>query len=298
MNQNLYIAFFMVLIWFTVMALPLTPFPPLVGYLFLILSLLHLLKVAPTARKLKDGVEVQEIMSSSTLLWFGFGHLFIGLFSLGLFVPWLSKIMVGITYGTGILSFILYSISPTSGDTSSTEIKCVVGYPGSGKSTVATYASAHGYTVVEMGEQVKQRAYDELGENATSNEIGEWATKQREKHGKEIVAKWTIEHIQQDVSSNKILIDGVRSIEEYTVFEEEFGDVEIIHVTTSFKNRLKRLQERGRDGEETFTAEDLNHRDKREAEWGVAKLLQEKEVTKIPNSGTLDRLEKELRDVL
>lgn len=167
-------------------------------------------------------------------------------------------------------------------------VYCVVGYPGAGKSTVEELASDEGHTTIQMGAEVKRRARAEMGDEATSDDIGEWATEQREINGETVVARWTAERLNELETTPVMVIDGVRSVDELEVFEKRFENVEVVYVSTDFDERLRRLQERGRDGEDKFEVSDLERRDAREDSWGVANLLDEVEYTEIENNGTFE----------
>lgn len=204
---------------------------------------------------------------------------------------------------------------------------CVVGYPGSGKSAAADIAAeAWNIPVVVMGNLVRERAERDLDailsaddrqsaveatidsdsplreqlertDFSRSSLIGAWATAQRNKYGDTVVAEWTAQSIQEGSDAETVLVDGVRSLAEYEVFEKTFTDVELIHITAPFETRLERLRNRGRDGEGEFTPQDLRERDQREDDWGVSKVIETADVT-IENTGSLEDYEMALERVL
>lgn len=174
-----------------------------------------------------------------------------------------------------------------------TRVYCVVGYPGAGKSAAADIASDRGIPSVTMGNMVRERATEELGPDATSNEIGEWATEQREQHGDTIVAHWTADYISE-LSAPVVVIDGVRSLDELSQFKQAFDDVTVLHIHAPKETRLQRLRDRGRDGEDTFTMADLDARDTREDDWGVATLLETVNPKTIVNDSDLDDFAQQL----
>lgn len=151
---------------------------------------------------------------------------------------------------------------------------CTVGLPGAGKSVVEAVASELGLATITMGDCVRKRAAAEgVGEsgNSLSNSIGEWVTEQREIHGKGVVSEWVIEALSEE--HNTVLIDGLRSPEEYERFTDTFETTTLIHIKSPLDVRSRRLRERGRDGEEQFSDEEFKKRDERELEWGVGELL-------------------------
>lgn len=179
-------------------------------------------------------------------------------------------------------------------------VYCVVGYPGSGKSEAASIADELGYQTFSMGNCVKKRAREELGEDIDSDAIGEWATEQREKHGKSVVAEWTLDKIEKNIApqTEVIVIDGLRSLEALKKFEEAFLDVRLLYVSAPRWLRLLRLKERGRDGEDAFTLQDMKERDEREDDWGVKSLLEERSLIEIENTASLTIFQEKIQEVL
>lgn len=189
-----------------------------------------------------------------------------------------------------------------------TRVICTVGYPASGKSVFKTIAESEGIQTVTMGDHVRTRAnvaYDQqypegdTAENPSLSEfIGEWATDQRDEHGPEVVAQWVVETIHAEFEEeNVVLIDGVRSLKEYRVFQDEFEEAVIVFIDTSFERRLSFIQERGRDGEDTFTADDLQKRDNREDGWGVSETVRHADFC-VPNTGKLSEFEQHSRRII
>lgn len=147
----------------------------------------------------------------------------------------------------------------------------IYGLPGAGKSTILDVAAERGIPSITMGDVVRKRAREALGENIGSSEIGEWATEQREQHGPTVMAEYTREELLADDPSIAV-IEGTRSLPEIQSFEPEFTTV-TVRVDAVFSDRLARLQARGRDGEDEFSAEDLLERDAREFSWGLGELF-------------------------
>ena len=175
---------------------------------------------------------------------------------------------------------------------------CFTGYPGSGKSTACDIAADAGVPTTSMGDIVRKRARDELGTDATSNDIGNWATEQREKHGDTVFAEYTADDIEERFDGT-VVVDGVRSRDELEVFNDRFDDVTLVYVRAPFEERLSRIQSRGREDEGDATAADLRERDQREEEWGLADLVEQEQYdTVIENTGTLDDLREEVLNLL
>lgn len=150
-----------------------------------------------------------------------------------------------------------------------------MGYPGAGKTTAAEHLSdCYTSPWFAMGDIVRERAKDELGDNAHSDEIGEWVTEQFDKHGKDVVIEWAIEKVR-GFEDDLVFIDGIRTTNDVSHFTDEFDQFTLVYIHVPFDERLRRLQERGREGEDKFTKEDLEERDAREDEWGVGTLVSE-----------------------
>lgn len=190
-----------------------------------------------------------------------------------------------------------------------TNLITTVGYPGAGKSEVTNVAQELDIATVSMGDQIRARfkaAFETLDEarealdmeDVTKGELmGEWASNQREMYGNDIVAKWTVEHIQTSVDSNLVVVDGMRSTDELGVFHMNFDDVVVVHVSCPREIRYERLKERKREGEEKLTEEKLRERDKREDDWGVASVI-ERADAEIENDSTLEEFEKQVSELL
>ena len=175
---------------------------------------------------------------------------------------------------------------------------CFTGYPGSGKSAACDIAADAGCAVTSMGDIVRARARDDLGDDATSDEIGEWATAQREAHGDTVIAEYTADAIEQ-MDEETVIVDGVRSLDEMEVFRDRFDETTLVYIQAPFEERLARIQDRGREDEGDASAADLRERDHREEQWGLAELIeQERYDTVIENTGTLDELRAEVHKVL
>ena len=77
----------------------------------------------------------------------------------------------------------------------------------------------------------------------TDKEIGTFANSERELHGKDIWAVRLSEDIKDD---KKVIVDGLRNMEEFDYFKTRFPDLVLIGIHTDREERLKRIQKRGR----------------------------------------------------
>lgn len=175
-----------------------------------------------------------------------------------------------------------------------TEVYCITGYPGSGKGVFADIAREKSVPVISMGDQVRARAPESI---QSSDSIGDWATSQREKHGDDIVAQWTVEDVKE-MEEEIVVIEGVRSLDEFERFKSEFEDFHLVFISASKETRLSRLQERGREDEGGFTLYELGKRDKREEMWGLKQLVREGDYIEIENESSLDEFRSQSKELL
>lgn len=155
---------------------------------------------------------------------------------------------------------------------------CYAGLPGAGKSTAAEIGQdLLGGSMFNMGRAVRFAFKADYGENGESQSLGRYASYRRDADGpgwvaQEMVDDWTGKGIQGETFEVPFHVDGLRSPAELDVFDHYFGSVYLVYVHAPISTRLRRLRERQRDGEETFTMRDLEDRDLREIEWGAWEL--------------------------
>lgn len=190
-----------------------------------------------------------------------------------------------------------------------TTIITSVGYPGAGKSELADFLENHGINRISMGNVLRDK-FEEARQDGLVEEqvdgyehknksdlLGDWATKQREIHGADIVAQWTTKYIKDNIGSDTVFVDGLRSPDELSVFQDNFDSVNVIYVHANKTTRLERLQERDRDGEGSFTMRDLEERDSREEEWGMKNIKPHTDYS-IDNEGSLEEFRNKIQDLL
>jgi Dephospho-CoA kinase len=107
------------------------------------------------------------------------------------------------------------------------------------------------------------------------------------------VARELLRHIK----TKKVVIDGVRSLEEVETLEEAFGDVVLIYVVASRRTRYKRLASRGR-GDDPTTYSQFLMRDVRELRFGLADLLARADYILVNEDKPIEELEKEVDRLL
>jgi len=155
---------------------------------------------------------------------------------------------------------------------------CYAGLPGAGKTTAARIGrELFGGGSFSMGAALRTMFERDHGNSTDSHALGQYATDLRADHGPAVFAEWMVDDWMArgwdgETFEIPFHIDGVRCVEEIEAFRDYFGTVFIVFVKSWEHKRLRRLQERGRDGEDTFTRADLEERDLREIEWGAYRL--------------------------
>jgi len=146
----------------------------------------------------------------------------------------------------------------------------LAGMPGSGKSLVVETARAEGYAVVVMGDVVRAEA-QKRGLKPTPKNIGKVMLELRKKGGNSIIADKCIPNIEQQ-ESEKVIVDGVRSLSEVDVFKKHFSKFSLIAVHASPETRFKRLYRRRRSDDPEGWAP-FQERDMREISVGLGNAI-------------------------
>ncbi|MFQ5552343.1 MAG: AAA family ATPase [Thermoplasmata archaeon] len=169
---------------------------------------------------------------------------------------------------------------------------CVTGMPGSGKEAFLAIATKRGLPIIRMGDVVRQEAA-RRGIDFTDVGVGGMADREREEHGRDIWAQRTLERIETD----RVVIDGLRSLEELDAFTRRFTDgVVLVAVHASQGTRYRRIAQRARqddiDSEVAFRT-----RDRRELRWGLGGLIALADEM-VVNEGDLEAFRAEARAIL
>lgn len=146
----------------------------------------------------------------------------------------------------------------------------VTGMPGAGKDEFAKVAEKMGYSIIRMGDIVREYT-EKMGLEVNSANVGIIANSERKLRGEAIWALRTIEKIGE-CSNERIVIDGARSIAEVRTFREKFGEVYIVAILASPKTRFERIIRRGRK-DDFITYDEFEKRDLRELSWGVGEVI-------------------------
>ena len=162
------------------------------------------------------------------------------------------------------------------------KIIVVTGMPGAGKEEFLTVAGSIGIPSVRMGDAVREY-YSGSPEREKGCSIGEFASAERERFGKNIWAK----RIVEKMSGRVFLIDGCRSMAEVRLFRELNDDVQIVGIHSPPDQRYSRLVKRGRD-DAPRNRDEFDKRDSREISWGLAEVLALADIMIINASGLDD----------
>jgi len=137
--------------------------------------------------------------------------------------------------------------------------------PGSGKGVLAKLFQEINVKVITMSDILREKYYKEAKEG---ERLMDFAIRMRKLYGKGVVAKMSIEKIQNE---KIVVFDGVRNWEEIEEFKK-LGDVIIIAVHSPPKVRYERLLKRARK-DDTLTVEGLIKRDWEELEMGIGNVI-------------------------
>ena len=176
------------------------------------------------------------------------------------------------------------------------KIIAFTGMPFSGKSEAVKIAKDMNIPVIRMGDMIWKETKNR-GLTLSDNNVGKIADSMRKQHGMDIWAKKTLKKIRLLKDINKIVIDGVRNIEEIEVFEKELGkDFLLIAVQVGDDIRYKRAKNRGRE-DDSINLNLIKKRDKRELSWGIGNVIASAEIV-VSNEGTLEEFKQKIQKIL
>ena len=156
--------------------------------------------------------------------------------------------------------------------------------PGCGKEEVLAVAQTVGFSIVRMGDVVREEVR-RRGLPISDASVGGLAHAERQAHGFGIWAERTVPRIHGD----RVLVDGLRGRAELEVFRGAFGDeLTVIAVHASPKTRYERMLRRGRT-DDAGTIEAFQARDTRELGWGLGDVIAMADVMLV-NESSLEAL--------
>lgn len=146
----------------------------------------------------------------------------------------------------------------------------LVGMPGSGKSLVVKAAQQEGYTVVVMGDVIREETQNR-GLDLNPKNVGKVMLELRKTGGNSVIAEKCIPKISKQESS-KIIIDGLRSLHEAETFKAHFAKFSLIAVHAAPETRFRRLNRRGRS-DDPASWDVFHERDARELSVGLGNAI-------------------------
>ena len=170
----------------------------------------------------------------------------------------------------------------------------LAGMPGAGKSVVVNVAKENGYNVIAMGDEVRAEA-KKRGVQPTPENLGRIMLELRQLEGEAAIAKRCIPKIERE-EKHKILVDGIRSLNEVKEFKKHFLKFSLIAIHSSPEIRFKRLYHRKRsDDPENW--EIFHERDMRELSVGLGNAIAMAEYL-IVNEEEREVLKEKIKKVL
>ena len=103
--------------------------------------------------------------------------------------------------------------------------------PGAGKSTVATFLKSKGFHLITMGDIIREKAV-ENNLPMDDKSLGDLMKNLRKHYGNEVVARLVMEKIKELENVSLIVVDGIRSYEEYMVLKN-IGFVKLLAIHAS-----------------------------------------------------------------
>ena len=171
-------------------------------------------------------------------------------------------------------------------------VVCVTGMPGCGKEEALVAAKDLGFSIVRMGDVVREEA-QRRGLPITDAAVGGMAQAEREAHGFGIWAERTLPRIHGD----RVVVDGLRGRAELDVFRKAFREaLVVVAVHASPKTRHERMLRRKRL-DDAVTIEAVRARDLRELGWGLGDVIATADIMLV-NESSLDEFRRQARAAL
>ncbi|MFL6321842.1 MAG: AAA family ATPase [Nitrososphaeraceae archaeon] len=170
-------------------------------------------------------------------------------------------------------------------------IVCLTGMPGAGKSTVAHSLKEKGFSVIAMGDMIREEARQQ-NLDPTDTNLGDLMLKLRKDLGPGAIAHLILRKIKREgiASSGRhgIVVDGIRGIAEVDILKR-VGCVKLLAIHASTNRRFTHLKERARS-DDPSVIEDFVTRDKRELTVGISEAIALADETLSNNDLTIDQL--------
>jgi dephospho-CoA kinase len=146
----------------------------------------------------------------------------------------------------------------------------LTGMPGAGKSMVVDAAKMLGFTVVAMGDVIRQET-QRRGLELNPQNVGKVMLLLREEGGNTVIAQKCVPKIRE-TENPKVIVDGLRSLAEAELFKENFSSFTLVAVHAAPEVRFTRLHSRGRSDDPPNYAV-FHERDMRELGVGMGHVI-------------------------
>ena len=168
--------------------------------------------------------------------------------------------------------------------------------PFSGKTEAVQVAKKQGIPVVRMGDMVWGEV-EKQGLELNDENVGNIANQMRNKYGKDIWAKRTLENIKKMGDTDILVIDGVRNVEEIETFKKELDeDFVVVAIDVSDQVRYERAMSRDRK-DDSKDLEKIKERDRRELGWGLGDVIASADIV-VSNDKSIEAFFEEIRKIL
>jgi dephospho-CoA kinase len=170
-------------------------------------------------------------------------------------------------------------------------IVCITGMPGAGKSTIAASLKEKGFSVIAMGDIIREEAAQQKVDPTDTN-LGNLMLKLRNDLGPGAIAHLILRKIDKQHNNNggmdNIVIDGIRGIAEVEILKSA-GCIKLLAIHASTDKRFRHLKQRGRS-DDPYVIEEFANRDKRELTVGISEAIALADETLSNNDLTVDQL--------
>jgi dephospho-CoA kinase len=173
-------------------------------------------------------------------------------------------------------------------------VLALTGMPGSGKSLVVNITREKGYEIIIMGDVIREETR-KRGLAPTPENTGQVMLELRQKEGPATIAKRCLPRIAA-TKNPKILIDGIRSLDEVAELQNHFPKLTLIALHASPQTRFSRLLKRDRP-DDPKNWQTFRERDIRELTVGLGNAIAMAE-NMIINEGTLETAKQEVRQTI
>lgn len=146
----------------------------------------------------------------------------------------------------------------------------LAGMPGAGKSVVVSIARESNYGVVVMGDIVREEA-TRRRLRSSPRILGEIMLDLRRKYGNNVIAKRCISKMR-NAKEHKIIVDGIRSLNEVEEFKKHFSKFGLIAIHSSPETRFARVHRRQRS-DDPRNLRIFHERDMRELRVGLGNAI-------------------------